>query len=152
MPDLDLDPRHLHDLVYHQLGDRHDGYTIPPPVFTSMQGQFLAYDADAAVLTVRFPVLEDQLNPYGSMQGGMVAAAIDNVLGPLSMLVAPPNVTRRLEVKYSRPATLDMGHIHVEARLTGRDDRWLRLSAVARDPQGVLLARAQAVHWIIPGE
>jgi len=34
------------------------------------------------------------------MQGGMIAAAVDNTIGPLSFLVAAPNVTRRLEMKY----------------------------------------------------
>jgi len=34
----------------------------------------------------------------------MVAAAADNTLGPLSVLVAPPNLTRRMEITYARPA------------------------------------------------
>jgi acyl-coenzyme A thioesterase PaaI-like protein len=146
----DSEPVPAHELVEQRLADLHGRYAVPPPVFTSMQGQFLAFDADAALLTVRFPVLEEQLNPYGSMQGGMLAAAIDNALGPLSMLLAPPNLTRRLEVKYSRPATPDMGYVIVKARLIGRDDPWLRFSAEVRDPRGTLLARAQAVHWILP--
>ena len=68
---------------------------IPPPVFTSMQGEFVDFDLEEGILVTRFPVRQDYLNPYGAMQGGMVAAAVDNTLGPLSMLVAPPNVTRK---------------------------------------------------------
>ena len=97
----------------------------------------------------RFPVMEEHLNPYGTMQGGMVAAAIDNTLGPLSMLVAAPNVTRRLQVKYSRPVMADVGHIVVTAKFTGRQGRELAFRAEVRDPAGVLLARARASHWII---
>jgi acyl-coenzyme A thioesterase PaaI-like protein len=53
----------------------------PPPVFESMQGEFLEFDEKDKVLKARFPILDTYLNPYGSMQGGMIAAAVDNVLG-----------------------------------------------------------------------
>jgi acyl-coenzyme A thioesterase PaaI-like protein len=113
-----------------------------------MQGEFVQFDLDAGSLTAQFPVLESYLNPYGTVQGGMVAAAVDNTLGPLSLLHAPPNVTRRLEITYSQPITLDMGHITVSARLLERQDRWLFFRATVRSPEGRRLARAKATHWI----
>ena len=122
---------------------------MPPPVFTAMQGEFVAYDPDRATLTARFPILESYLNPYGTMQGGMIAAAVDNTLGPLSMLVAPPNVTRQLGLTYSRPITLDARQILVTARLCGRDGLRLHLRAEVTDLDGHRLARAKAVHWIV---
>jgi acyl-coenzyme A thioesterase PaaI-like protein len=134
-----------------KLGDRVHEYAFPPPVFVDMQGKFLELDLEAGLLAVQFPVLERYLNPYGTMQGGIVAAAVDNTLGPLSVLVAPPNVTRRLEMKYSRPATVEMGHIVVQARWLDRRDRWLYFEADARSPKGLRLARAKAVHWIVEG-
>ena len=79
----------------------------------------------------------------------MVAAAVDNTLGPLSMLVAPPSVTRQLEITYSRPVPLDIGHIVVSARLLERRDRWLFFKADVRSPEGLRLARSKAVHWIL---
>ena len=132
-----------------QHGNRLGEYAFPPPVFTAMQGKFLDFDSEQSILSVRFPVLETWLNPYGIMQGGMVAAAVDNTLGPLSMLVAPPNVTRRLQMKYSQQVTPDLGYITVKARLLEREGRWLAFSAEVRDPEGALLARAQARHWIV---
>lgn len=137
------------DILRGKLGERVDEYAFPPPVFVAMEGEFLELDQEAGLLTAQFPVLEHYLNPYGTMQGGMVAAAVDNTLGPLSVLVAPPNVTRRLEMKYSRPATLDMGHIVVKARLLERTERWLFLEADVRSPSGLRLARSKAVHWIM---
>jgi acyl-coenzyme A thioesterase PaaI-like protein len=137
------------DVIQRRLGDRVDEFRIPPPVFGAMQGEFLAFDLDGGWLTARFPVLEEYLNPYGSMQGGMVAAAVDNTLGPLSMLVAPPNVTRRLEMKYSRPITTDLEFIIVTAKLVERKGRWLTFSAKVEDQEEMLLARARAVHWIV---
>jgi acyl-coenzyme A thioesterase PaaI-like protein len=141
-----------------RLGDRIEEFAFPPPVF-AMQGEFFAFDLEMGTLTVRFPVLADHMNPYGTMQGGMVAAAVDNTLGPLSLLVAPPNVTRRLEMTYSWPVTPEMEHIVVTAQLLDRPrtlgprpkvrDRWLTFKAAVRSPGGRRLARAKAAHWII---
>ena len=137
------------EILRGRMGDRVHEYAFPPPVFVDMQGQFLELDLEAGLLAAQFPVLERYLNPYGTMQGGVVAAAVDNTLGPLSVLVAPPNVTRRLEMKYSRPATLEMGHIVVQARLLDRRDHWLYFEADVRSPEGLRLVRAKAVHWVI---
>jgi acyl-coenzyme A thioesterase PaaI-like protein len=139
----------LSDYIRERLGDRVGEFRIPPPVFISMQAQVVAFDPAAAALTVRFPVLEKDLNPYHTMQGGMIAAAIDNTLGPLSMLVAPPNVTRTLEVTYSKPITLDLGTFLVTARLVGREKRFLNFTAEVTTEDRQKLARAKAVHWIV---
>lgn len=136
-------------ILRERLGDQVEAYAFPPPVFAAMQGQFVAFDPAGGMLTARFPVLADYLNPYGAMQGGMVAAAVDNTLGPLSVLVAPPSVTRRLEMTYGQPVTPEMGHIVVMAQLLSREDRWLHFQAEVRSPGGQRLARAKAAHWII---
>ncbi len=137
------------ELLRLRYGPALDAYLVPPPAFTAMKGEFVSYDPQRAELQTKFPILQEWLNPYGLMQGGMLAAAIDNTLGPLSMLIAPANVTRRMEIKYSRGAVPGMGHILVNARCVERDDRWLTLEAAARSPQGELLARAKATHWVL---
>ena len=142
-------PSSIMDIIQERLGDRLDDYLIPPPIFITMQGEFMEFDLDSGTLTTRFPVLDEFRNPYGSMQGGMVAAAVDNTIGPLSMLVAPPNVTRRLEMKYSRPVTSEFEYITVKGRLVGRKGSQLTFNAEVRDLQGALLARARAIHWIV---
>jgi acyl-coenzyme A thioesterase PaaI-like protein len=144
-----MSEKSLQDIIHKRLGRRIDDFLIPPPVFETMQVQFISFDNEAGSLVIQVPVLEKYLNPYGAMQGGMVAAAIDNALGPLSMLIAPPNVTRRIEIKYSRPITINLEYIIVQANLQKRDGSRLSFSAEARDPMGVLLARAKAIHWII---
>jgi len=136
-------------LMQRNLGEAFDQNACPPPAFVSMGGEFVALDLEAGVLVARFPILPRQLNPYGMMQGGIVAAAVDNTLGPLSLLLAPPNVTRRLEMTYSHPVRPDMGHVLVEARCVGREGRRLTFRADVRSPDGQRLARAKAVHWVI---
>jgi acyl-coenzyme A thioesterase PaaI-like protein len=137
------------DTLRGRLGDRMAEYTIPPPCFTLMQGEFLEFDPIPGSLSAQFPVLESYLNPYGTMQGGLVSAAVDNTLGPLSALVAPPNVTRHLELTYSQPITLDMEHIVVRARLLERKGQQLFFKARVQNQEGLRLARAKAVHWIL---
>ena len=122
---------------------------MPPPVFLAMQGEFISFDREGGVLKARFPVLPEQLNPYGSMQGGMIAAVIDNTLGPLSMLVAPPNFTRRLELKYRRSVTPGLGSVSVIGKLVEQKKRQLYFHASVIDDDGNELASARAVHWIV---
>jgi acyl-coenzyme A thioesterase PaaI-like protein len=137
------------EIIYQRLGERMNEFHLPPPVFKAMQGEFLSFDQDRGILKTRFPVLDSFLNPYGSMQGGMVAAAVDNTFGPLGMLVSAPNVTRRLEMKYSHPVTPDLEFITVTARFKEQDGRWLVFTADVRDETGKILARAKATHWIL---
>jgi acyl-CoA thioesterase FadM len=65
------------------------------------------------------------------------------------MLLAPANVTRRLEMKYSYPVQLQMEYITVQGKLVERKGRKLIFKADVRSPDGLLLARARAAHWIV---
>lgn len=144
-------PEPLMKLLGEKLAGHIDDYLLPPPVFMEMQGEFVSFDADKRILVNRFPVQEKYQNPYRSMQGGIVAAAMDNTIGPLSMLVAPPNVTRRMEIKYIRPVGMEHKFIIVTGKLAKQEDRQLKFIADARTGSGELLARAHASHWIVEG-
>lgn len=122
---------------------------IPPPAFTFMEGIFLDFDPQTKALKTRFPVRGDYLNPYGFMQGGFTAAAIDNTIGPLSMLVAPPNLTRRLEITYSEPIKPEIESITITASLIDLVHPRISFRAEVRSPDGKRLARARAEHWIL---
>jgi len=142
---LDKLRHHLHEIH----GDRIDEYLIPPPAFQSMQGILLEVDTAQDTLTTQFPILEEHLNPYRTLQGGYLAAMFDNTIGPLSMLVAPLNVTRRLRITFSKPVDPSLSELTIHAVFLSRDDQRLRFRAEARDPHGKRVARAQATHWII---
>ncbi|NJL92791.1 MAG: PaaI family thioesterase [Anaerolineae bacterium] len=116
------------------------GVTVPPNIFRDMQGELLAYDEDPARLVVRFPVLERYQNPLGMMQGGMLVAAVDNTIGPLSYLVAPPSTTTQLSTTFVRPVTPQDATIEVEARLLERTRTYLHFSATVRNPAGKVVA------------
>lgn len=75
-----------------------DGKTIlnVPPCYTSMQAELL--ECEANQVTVAVPVLESYLNPAGSMQGGFITAAFDNVFGALCLLVTNTSGTAALNI------------------------------------------------------
>lgn len=117
---------------------------LPPPCYDDMEAEAVSYDADAETLVVRMPVRERYQNPMRLMQGGYLCAAIDNTLGPLSFLVAPPSVTTQLTTQFLRPVDPSIEYIEVEGRLAERAGRQLFLEATVRLPNGKTAARAQA--------
>ncbi len=130
-------------------GDKIHDFLIPPPVFEFMQGEFIDFDPHEQRLITRFPIKDEYLNPYKTMQGGLIVAAMDNTLGPLSMLVAPPNVTRNLEIKYNRPVRADQAYIEVQAKFLHRENRHLHFQAEVRSESGELIARGKAIHYVV---
>jgi len=152
MPDSAALEAQLVAVLEERFRDSAGGMLIPPPVFRAMQAQVVVLDLDGGTLTIRFPVLREQLNPFGNMQGGMVAAMIDNTLGPLSMAVAPPNFTRQFEIKYRRPVHPRQGHVRVTGRFLERRGRRLYFSAAVADEGGQELVAARSIHWIIDPE
>jgi len=131
------------------LGDKMDEYDLPPPSFEIMQCEIVEFNSDKKSMLVKMPVLKAFFNPYGTMQGGMIMGAIDNSLGPLSMLVAPKNVTRTMESKLLKPITLDLGYIYVKSILRERKKRRLIFDVVVRDADENIYAKATVTNWII---
>jgi uncharacterized protein (TIGR00369 family) len=131
------------------------GLQIPPPVFTDMQAEVQDYrpgDAGTHVgarLTVRMPVLARYRNPMGHVQGGVIAAMVDNAVGPLSYLVAPPSATTQMTVTFLAPLTPDLAHVDVAATLTHRAGRTLVIDAEVSGPGGALLAAARATQTVV---
>lgn len=122
---------------------------IPPPVFEDMDGELLRYDPEAKVLVARFPVLDRYQNPLGTMQGGILVALVDNTLGPLSYLAAPPSVTTQLNTTYIRPVTPKDAYVEVEGRVTEQAGRQLFMTAHVTNAQGKLLAISHATCQIL---
>ena len=122
---------------------------IPPPVFVEMGGEIVAWDMAAKSLAVRFPVQARFQNPMGYMQGGMIAAAVDNVVGPLSFMVAPPSVTRSLTMEYLRPIPPSLAEFTVVARLVAAEGVELLFEAEVRRGPGTLLAKATLHNRIL---
>lgn len=119
---------------------------LPPPIFTGMGGEIIDLNLDQKTLTARFPVKNEYQNPQGFMQGGMIAAAIDNTIGALSFIVAPPNVTQSLELRYLHPVPESMPYITVSASLAEQSERTFTFQAEVFAPDNEKLTEARAIH------
>ena len=139
----------LEDLVRQQAGPFIDHLLVPPPAMLTMGTELRGFDREAGTLVNRFPVKVEFLNPYRTMQGGLIAGAIDNTIGPLSMLVAPPNMTRTMTLEYHKPVRADLPWFEVTATLKQRQKRTLIFEACVTAPDGTLLVTATATHLLL---
>ena len=131
------------------LGDKVQDYNLPPPSFEVMQCEIIEFNADEKYIIVKIPVLKSWLNPYGTMQGGLIVAAIDNAVGPLSLLVAPKNMTRNIESKLLKPILMESEYIFVRATLSEKKKRRLIFDVVVKDKDEIIYAKATVTNWIL---
>ncbi len=90
----------MSDLEKHLAG--YLGYEPPPPPNCALfvRGEFVNYSPGKS-LTVAFPVHKEYSNPAGSMQGGIISAAFDNVFGPLCLLESKTPLTTTIDINTS---------------------------------------------------
>ena len=90
-----------------------------------------------------------KLNPIGVMQGGVLAAAFDNTLGPLSYAAAQKAaVTLDMSQTYLRGVKKG-DTLYCEAEVVTRGQRTLYMTASAFDQRGKLVATAQTQILIL---
>ena len=78
-----------------------------PPCAKLLGWEVLAIDADAGTIETRFNQAEAFLNPAGIVQGGFLAAMLDDTLGQALMATLEPgwfSPTIELKVNYIRSA------------------------------------------------
>ena len=113
---------------------------VPPPVLGELAGRLVAYEEDAW-LRAEYLALPKFVNPMGSVQGGIVAAAVDGTYGMLSFLAKQaPYVTVTLDMQYVRPLRGDGGVYTVEVRLKAQTRRMLFMEGEARNGEGKIIA------------
>ena len=131
-----------------------EGLKLPPPVFVEMGAEPLAYEPGSAdgldaTMRVRFPVQERWQNPMGHMLGGAIAMAMDNVIGPLSYLAAPPSSTTQMQLTYLAPVTPEAEYVEIEARVVMLSGRQVIIDATMTLPDGTVSALARATSVIL---
>jgi uncharacterized protein (TIGR00369 family) len=81
---------------------------LPPPACAATLGiEFLAIDGERGTVEVKFEAKPEFLNPMGNVQGGFLAAMLDDTMGPA--ITATLNAgefapTVNLNVQFHRPA------------------------------------------------
>jgi uncharacterized protein (TIGR00369 family) len=128
------------------------GRIAPPPAAVTLGWQLCAVDPEAGTIEVDFEAGERFLNPAGVIQGGFLAAMLDDTLGPALVATLPPGQfapTLDLHVQFLRSARPGRLHGHGEVVHRGREICFL--SGTLTDPVGELLATATATAQIQTG-
>ena len=120
---------------------RYPGVKVPPPCFLESGAKITAHEANKS-LTVKFTVRENQTNPLGYMQGGVLSSYFDNVFGPLSFAtLRKPCVSIDMYVNFIRP--LRSGEIAtIRAEFKSKSKKLIQLYAEAHNDKHKLIATA----------
>lgn len=70
--------------------DAMEGRTPPPPAAVTLGFKLLEIDPELGTIRVQFEAKQEFLNPMGVVQGGFVAAMLDDTLGPALVCTLPP--------------------------------------------------------------
>ncbi|NEW59948.1 hypothetical protein GSY74_01515 [Sulfurovum sp. bin170] len=122
---------------------------LPAPSFIMMQCDIIDYQETEKSIVVKIPILKEWVNPYNTMQGGLIEAAIDNAVGPLSLLSAPVNITRSIETKFIKSVTLEMQHIYVHAQLCEQRKKRLTFEVSVQNKDGEVFTKSKVINFII---
>lgn len=126
-----------------------EGRSAPPTAAVTLGWQLVSIDPEAGVIATAFTASDALLNPVGNVQGGFLAAMLDDTMGPALVATLGPGQfapTSDLHVQFLRPARPGrlLGHGRIVRR--GRDVAFLY--GELRDEAGELLAVATATAQI----
>ena len=130
--------------------DAMEGRAPPPPAAVTLGFKLLEIDPSRGTIRVQFEGKREFLNPMGVVQGGFVAAMLDDTLGPALVCTLPPGQfapTIELKVNFIKPAPL--GLLIGEGRLVARGGTIAFLAGELRTAGGELVATATATARIV---
>jgi uncharacterized protein (TIGR00369 family) len=84
-----------------------EGKLQPPPCLVTLGTEFTAIDGELGTIEVKFEGKPDFLNPAGHVQGGFLAAMLDETMGPALTATLDAGQfapTLNLNVQFHRPA------------------------------------------------
>jgi uncharacterized protein (TIGR00369 family) len=122
-----------------------EGRAEPPPAAVLLGWELVNVDPDAGTIEVAFTLDERFLNPAGSVQGGFVAAMLDDTLGPALVATLGPGEwapTSDLHTQFHAPAR--PGRFLGRGRVVRRGRHIAHLAGELEDGEGNLVASAVA--------
>jgi uncharacterized protein (TIGR00369 family) len=127
--------------------DAIEGRTDLPPATTTLGFELIAVDPDAGTIEVGFLAADSFLNPVGVIQGGFLAAMLDETLGPALVATLGPDQfapTADLHIQFLRPA--QPGRLRGRGRVVrkGRDLAFMSGELVNEAGEVVAVATATA--------
>lgn len=130
--------------------DMIEGRRPAPPAAQLLGWKLLAIDPDAGTIEVEFAGVPQFLNPAGTVQGGLLAAMLDDTIGPAAMaFLGGGQMAQTLELKinFMRPGRV--GPIVGTGRVAHRGRDILFLEGALRDPDGKVIATGTATARVL---
>ncbi|HEX8193315.1 MAG TPA: PaaI family thioesterase [Allosphingosinicella sp.] len=127
-----------------------DGLPMPP-VAKTLGWTLRAIDPEAGTIEVGFTASENFTNPTGAVQGGFVAAMLDDTMGPAVFAMGKGEIfapTLDLNVSFLKPAR--PGAFVGKGRVVSLGKSVAFLEAELYDSAGELVARSTATARVLP--
>ncbi len=121
-----------------------------PPVAELLGWTLESVDPESGTIVVRYEARAEFTNPMGNVQGGLLAAMLDDTMGPALVATLPPGrfaPTLEMKVSFFEPARVGPIWGHGRVVQCGRSTAFVEGDLV--DADGRLLARASATVRII---
>lgn len=122
-----------------------------PPCAETLGWELLAEYPDDGRIEIAFHPNETMLNPRGAVQGGFVAAMLDDTMGPALVTMSGDKeapVSLDLNVTFIKPVM--PGRVIGKGRVVSRTKGVAFLEGELFDEAGALLARATSTAKIFP--
>ena len=126
-----------------------EGGAAPPPAAVLLGWELVSIDPEAGTIEVTFTATEQFLNPIGAIQGGFLAAMLDDTLGPALVAMLGPGQyapTTDLHVQFLRPAR--PGRLTGRGRVVRRGKDIAFMAGELLDDSGQVVAAATATAQI----
>jgi uncharacterized protein (TIGR00369 family) len=126
-----------------------EGRAAPPPAAMLLGFELVSVDPQAGTIEVAFNGSERFLNPVGVIQGGLLAAMLDDTLGPALVATLSDGEwapTTDLHVQFLSPAR--PGRLIGHGRVVRRGAQVAFLAGELRDEHGNVVATATATATI----
>lgn len=117
---------------------------LPPPTNLELKIEYLEINPGKNMIG-KIPFQKRFTNPAGLYQGGFMAAALDEVFGPLSYITSGTVcMTLSLNLTFLKAFTPEMNEILVEAIVLQKTKNFLFMRGEARSLKGDLIAIAES--------
>ncbi len=129
--------------------DALEGRVDLPPATSTLGFELIAVDPDAGTIEVGFLAADTFLNPVGVIQGGFLAAMLDETLGPALIATLGPDQfapTADLHIQFLRPAK--PGRLVGRGRVVRKGRDLAFMSGELVDESGEVVAVATATATI----
>lgn len=122
-----------------------------PPCASTLGWELVSADPSLGIVHIRFEARADFRNPGGTIQGGFVAAMLDEVMGSVVLVKSDGALfTATIDLNVQFLAPVHPGAVFGTGRVVSMGRSIVFLGGELRDAAGALLASATASARLVP--